>query len=186
MIIRLKQTKFACIVADPAWKFKDSLPGNTRGAAKNYHVEMLEKIKRTKLPPIADDAYLFMWRVSAMVPEAYEVVKAWEFNHKSEIVWNKKTKHGKQHFGMGHHVRASHESCIIATRGRPERLNKNTRSLFDTVFEAVVPSEHSKKPDEFYALIEAFCNGPRVELFAREQRKGWTCLGDEMPNPTIL
>jgi N6-adenosine-specific RNA methylase IME4 len=29
--------------------------------------------------------------------------------------------------------------------------------------------EHSRKPDEVYRRIEMFCDGPYVELFARQQ-----------------
>ena len=133
------------------------------------------------LPPIADDAFLFMWRVSAMVPEAYELVRAMDFNHKSEIVWNKLTKHGKKAFGMGRTVRGSHESCIIAKRGRPRRLSGSIRSTF----EAPV-GEHSEKPDAFYALVEALCGGPRLEVFGRKARPGWTVIGDQAPGGKLL
>jgi N6-adenosine-specific RNA methylase IME4 len=41
--------------------------------------------------------------------------------------------------------------------------------------------EHSAKPDRFYEIVDAFAPGPVVELFARRQWPGWTCLGDQMP-----
>ena len=40
--------------------------------------------------------------------------------------------------------------------------------------------EHSRKPDEIYPRIEALCEGPYLELFARQQWRGWTCVGDEL------
>jgi hypothetical protein len=33
---------------------------------------------------------------------------------------------------------------------------------------AVDPPSHSRKPDEFYARVERNCDGPYVDLFARE------------------
>ena len=33
--------------------------------------------------------------------------------------------------------------------------------------------EHSRKPDEFYEIIEACSPGPYLELFARYPRSGW-------------
>ena len=39
--------------------------------------------------------------------------------------------------------------------------------------------EHSSKPDEQYAIIEACCPGPRLELFARGERPGWTVWGNQ-------
>lgn len=170
-------SKPAVLIADPPWKFSDRLPGKGRGAAKHYDVLDLDGIKNFPLPELADDCYLFMWRVSAMVEEAYEVVRAWGFTPKAEIVWDKKTKTGKEHFGMGHHVRASHESCIIAVRGRPKVKVRNVRSTFDGPV-----SRHSAKPDEFYELVEELCHGPYVELFARRERPGWVCYGNELDN----
>jgi len=39
--------------------------------------------------------------------------------------------------------------------------------------------EHSRKPDEFYEIIEACSPGPYLELFARFQRQGWDQWGNE-------
>ena len=172
---------FRTVVADPPWMFGDRLPGKSRGAAKNYGVMSVDDICALQLPPIADDAYLFLWRVSAMVEEAYRVVRAWGFIPKSEIVWEKLTKNGKAWFGMGRHVRASHETAIVAVRGKPERKAANVRSRF-----AAVAGAHSEKPAAFYGLVESLARGPYLELFARRSRAGWTCVGDQMPEPRRL
>lgn len=142
----------------------------------------VEDICRFPLPPLCDDAILFLWRVAAMQEEALLVVKAWGFKLKSEIVWRKITKHGKIHFGMGHYVRNAHETALIAVRGHPKVKVKNIRSVFD----AAVPTRkgrtrHSAKPNEFYDLVEKLAPGPYAELFAREHRPGWSCFGDELP-----
>lgn len=188
---------FKCVVADPAWLFDDKLPGKSRGASNNYDCVDAEVMARFGLPPIADDAHLFMWRVSAMQQEALDLVKAWGFTVKSELVWLKRTKNGKRHFGMGRHVRLEHEVCLIATRGKGAGvLNKSTRSTFVTElylddegggsFEAMV-GKHSEKPKEFFDIVESLVPGPRLELFARQTRAGWTTLGNQVPlAPTIL
>lgn len=163
------------LVADPPWKFADTLPGKGRGAAKHYDVLDLEGIKSFPLPELAPDCYLFMWRVAAMVEESYEVVRAWGFTPKAEIIWDKKTKTGKEHFGMGHHVRASHETCIIAVRGAPKPISRSVRSKFDGTV-----TRHSEKPDEFYEIVEQMCKGPYAEIFARRHREGWQCFGNEL------
>lgn len=145
----------------------------------------VEEICLFPLPDMADDSILFLWRVSSMVEEAYRVVRSWGFVPKSELVWKKLTKNGKRHFGMGRTVRAEHETCIIATMGRPEVLSKGVRSMFeaeppDGIFEAVANRKHSQKPEEFFAIVESLSAGPYVELFARRTRPGWTTLGDEV------
>lgn len=168
-------TPAGVISADPPWPFKDPLPGKGRGAAKHYRLLSIPELCRFPLPPLADDAVLFLWRVASMVPEAYEVARAWGFEAKAEIVWCKTTKTGKRHFGMGRTVRAEHEVAIIATRGRPTRLLGNVRSVFHAPI-----GQHSEKPAEFYRIVESLYPGPYVELFSRHEREGWTGYGNEL------
>lgn len=163
------------ICADPAWMFADGLPGPKRGARKHYDVMTVAEIKAFPLPALQDDALLFLWRVSAMVPEAYEVVAAWGFEPKSELVWEKTTESGKDWFGMGHYCRGSHETCIIATRGRPKVEDRSVRSRFRAPV-----GRHSEKPDAFFQLVQRLSYGPYVELFARRPREGWRTYGSEM------
>lgn len=164
------------LVADPPWRFSDSLPGKKRGAIRHYPCLSVEEIARFPLPPLADSAVLFLWRVAAMPVDALHVVREWGFEPKTELVWRKLTPTGKPHFGMGRILRAAHETCIIATRGR--RIEPKTRSM-RSVFEAPV-GRHSEKPEEFYRLVEALFDGPYVELFARRPRLNWSTYGNEL------
>jgi N6-adenosine-specific RNA methylase IME4 len=77
--------------------------------------------------------------------------------------------------GMGHYVRGSHETCILATRGRFKVRSRAVRSVFEAR-----RGRHSEKPDEFYALVEELADGPYAELFARRRRPGWRCFGKEL------
>jgi N6-adenosine-specific RNA methylase IME4 len=193
--------------ADPPWPFKDHLPGPKRGAGKHYRCLSIKEICAYELPAIADDATLVMWRVSSMVEEAYQVVRAWDFIPKSEIVWIKMKvcvpckgtgRKGSgslaicesclgegehEAFGMGHHGRGAHETVIIATRGRgATRISASER----TTCKARMPVDakgkaiHSAKPPEFYAKIQRMYEGPYGELFARTHRAGWWAEGDEL------
>jgi len=168
-------TPFRVVAADPPWPFGDQLPGATRGAAKNYRMMTVDEICAFPLPSLAHDAHLFLWRVAAMQEEAFKVARAWGFTVKAEIVWLKRTRNGRRWFGMGRQVRAEHETCLIAIRGRPKVLSRAVRSTFEGK-----TRRHSEKPEEFYAIVEKLCAGPYVELFARRPRRGWTCLGDEI------
>lgn len=174
-----QQTPFGVIAADPPWQFSDHLPGKKRGAAKHYPCLTVSQIARFPLPPIADDSVLLLWRVAAMLEEALFVCRAWGFQPKSEIVWVK-AKRGangssRYQMGMGRTVRNVHETAILATRGRPTRLSASELSV-------VVASRgiHSAKPDDVYKKIERLYPGPYAELFARQERPGWTCFGDEI------
>lgn len=72
-------------------------------------------------------------------------------------------------------LRAEHETCLVATRGKPKPLSRSVRSTFEAP-----AGRHSAKPDAFYKLVETLAPGPWVELFARRQRAGWTCYGNEL------
>src|ERR1044071_6107285 len=164
------------ICADPPWSFGDKLPGAHRGAEKNYRVLSINDICNFPVPETEPDSWLFMWRVASQVEEAYRVVRAWGFVPKSEIVWEKLTAGGKPHFGMGRYVRASHETCIVAVRGKPKPASRSVRSRF-----SAATGRHSEKPEVFYSMVEQLSPGPYVELFARRVRPGWICLGNEVP-----
>lgn len=168
---------FSVHVSDPPWMFKDSLPGSKRGASKHYGCMSLIELMSFEQPAMLDDSILFMWRVASMPTEALCVVRSWGFEPKSELVWIKTDRSGNPSFGMGHYVRGAHETCIIATRGHASKLikNRSVRSVF------LAPrGSHSAKPDEFYSIVESLVDGPYVETFARRNRPGWTCFGDEL------
>ena len=172
-------TKYGTILADPPWQFDDKLPGDgIRGAEKHYNTlclpDMLQFLNDWNIQ-IANDSRLFLWRVASMQQEALMVMEEWGFKLKAEIVWKKLTSTGKRHFGMGRTVRMEHEVCLIGQRGKPPVLNHSTRP----VFEAKV-SHHSKKPYEFYDIIESLSPGPYLEIFARNRRDGWDSIGDEL------
>lgn len=185
-----KVKRFKVIVADPPWAFGDPLPGDARGAQKHYRTmsdasvvrywsllteERMGEDRPDDVDLAEPDSVLFLWRPAAFAEQGIIVAKAWGFEPKTEMVWIKRTKHGKLHFGMGRTVRASHETCIIATRGRPVRSSASVRSVFEAK-----TGRHSEKPDEFYALVEELFPGPYLELFARRPRSGWHCAGDQV------
>lgn len=172
---------YRVLVADPPWLFDDNLDLLTRGAGNHYACLTPKMIREFPLPPMLPDSVLFLWRVAAQQREALDVVDAWGFSPvKTELIWRKRTKHDKRWFGMGRIVRAEHEVCLIAKRGRPEVKCHDIRSIFDGVVRG-----HSAKPTEFYQLVEELYDGPYCELFARRQRPGWTCLGDEVEGSIV-
>lgn len=173
------------LVVDCPWQFGDSLPGNTRGASKQYKTLTVDELCVFKLPVLADNAIMFFWRVASMQSEALQVIKAWGFEVKSELVWIKKTKHGKRHFGMGRYVRMEHETCLICVRGNASNKGKTTSyhvNVHDvhSTFEAPI-GRHSEKPDRFYEIVEQLVGDVvKAELFARRTREGWHVFGNQV------
>ena len=166
-------SKFAVLLADPPWRFDDAEP--TRSVENHYQTLPLADICAWEVPA-ADDATLFVWVPASLLPTGLAVTKAWGFQYKTHFVWVKDTK------GMGNYSRLQHELLFVATRGGlPPPLPANRSG---SVFQAP-RGAHSVKPTVAYEVIErAYPALPKVELFARSRRPGWTPLGDQVPDPT--
>jgi N6-adenosine-specific RNA methylase IME4 len=172
--------KFGAIYADPAWKFESwGEDGQDRAAANHYTLTTLDDMKAMPVEALAaDDCVLFMWVSDPMLPHALELIAAWGFTFKTvAFTWVKASKTGEtEHLGNGYWTRANPEMCLLATRGKPQRLNMDVRQLL------VAPlQEHSRKPDEAYERIERLVAGPYLELFARRPREHWMSWGNELP-----
>ena len=175
----LKTEPVRVILADPTWSYRDNLPGPKRGARKIYRTTTkLHEIMRMPLPPIEDNAWLFLWRVHTHQEEADLVMRAWGFEYCSEVVWVKTKRDSYEPtMGMGRTIRQAHEVCLVGRRGRPIGFARNVKSVIHAPLR-----EHSQKPEEMYELIESFDSGPYCELFARNNRPGWLSVGDELPD----
>lgn len=153
---------FQVIVADPPWRYEtgNDLP---------YPTMAIENIKALPVEAIAaEDAILWLWTTNAHMRVAFEVVEAWGFVYKTLLTWV------KDRMGTGEWLRGQTEHCMLATRGKPVFLH----GQHTTVLQAV-RREHSRKPDEFYTLVETTCPGSRVELFCRQHRQGWKVHGND-------
>jgi N6-adenosine-specific RNA methylase IME4 len=78
------------------------------------------------------------------------------------------------HVGLGLTTRKNAEFCLLARRGNARREAKNVREIIMSPVR-----EHSRKPDEACARVQRYCAGPYLELFARQERPGWTVWGNE-------
>jgi len=187
--------KYKIIYADPPWSFNNKNTGGNMlsGANAHYNTMSVDDICNLPISSIADDdSVLFMWWVASQPREAIRVAESWGFTVKtmSGFNWVKLTKNEKLHFGMGFWTRAGSELCLIATKGKPKRINGGIRSveiteLDETIF--AVNEKHSKKPQIFRdRIVELMGDVPRVELFARENIEGWSVFGDQVDNSISL
>jgi N6-adenosine-specific RNA methylase IME4 len=119
-----------------------------------------------------EDSILWMWTTNAFMRQAYTVLDAWGFEPKTILTWV------KDKMGPGDWLRGQTEHCIMAVRGRPVVTLTNQTTLL-----RAPAREHSRKPDEFYSLVESLCPAPRyASLFHRgPTRPNWDGHGDEAP-----
>lgn len=187
----LQARSYSAILADPPWQFNSLWGGRPKKVGGNYASRAIDAHYSTMSIddicglPVADlaapDCVLFMWTCWPVIDRAFEVLRAWGFQYKTcAFSWMKADPYrlfadDKTPFaGMGYWTRANTEPCLLATRGKPKRLNADVRQGI------IAPRrEHSRKPDCVHDRIERLVAGPYVELFARQQRHGWDCWGNE-------
>lgn len=134
----------------------------------------------------AKDCHLFMWATGPMLIQAFQVMYRWRFAYKAMgFVWVKLKRGAAEdrlfysvddlHVGLGLTTRHNAEFVLLATRGKPKRIAKDVREIILSPVR-----EHSRKPDEVYQRIEAYCAGPRLELFPGQPRAGWVQWGEPL------
>jgi N6-adenosine-specific RNA methylase IME4 len=172
---------YKVIYADPPWSFATySRKGKGRSPEAYYDCMALPEIGALPVARwAADDCVLFLWTTDPLLDKAFEIIKAWGFTYKTVgFYWAKLNNRGDFFTGLGFWTRANPELCLLATRGHPHRRRADVRKLI------VSPRrEHSRKPDEAYERIEALCDGPYLEMFARFPRPGWDSWGIETELP---
>jgi N6-adenosine-specific RNA methylase IME4 len=173
--------RFATVLADPPWRFTNRTgkmaPEHKRLA--RYGTMKLDDICALPVAEIVTTpAHLYLWCPNALLPEGLQVLAAWGFSYKSNIVWHKQRKDGQSDGrGVGFYFRNVSELILFGVRGKNARTLAPGRTQVN--FLGTRKREHSRKPDEQYPLIEACSPGPRIELFARGVRPGWTTWGNE-------
>ena len=185
MIAAPRPRHYRVIYADPPWTFATySRKAKGRSAEAYYDCMSLAEIRSLPVGEwAAEDCVLLLWVTDPLLQTGFEVIRDWGFTYKTVgFYWAKLNKsadptiYRQSSFfaGLGFWTRANPELCLLATRGRPHRRRANVRKLI------VSPRrEHSRKPDEAYARIEALCDGPYLEMFARGPRPGWDVWGLE-------
>jgi N6-adenosine-specific RNA methylase IME4 len=152
--------------------------------------------------------YLFMWATCPLLFDAQRVIEAWGFRYSTvAFVWIK-TNSGRWQeaqaeaqqvslwppstayverfldglcfFGPGHHSASNVELVLLGIKGSAPSPAKG-RKVSQLIF--APQDEHSRKPEQLQDRIEwmypFYARGEMCELFARRERLGWDCYGNE-------
>ena len=105
-------------------------------------------------------------------------MEAWGFQYKTNVVWHKVRKDGgPDGRGVGFYFRNVTELILFGVRGKNARTLAPGRRQVNII--RSMKREHSRKPDELYEIIESCSPEPRLELFARGTRPGWSVWGNQ-------
>jgi len=166
---------YRCVMADPPWQERGT--GKIkRGADRHYSLldeNSIVYVMREPMEEVGPDAHLWLWATNNHLPEAFRVMSALGFRYVTNLVWV------KDKFGLGQYLRGQHELCLLGVRGACQYPEvRNVPSV------VMAPrTKHSRKPNEAYRAIERVSPGPRLSLFEREIRDGWTVWGDQALDP---
>jgi len=163
--------KYRVIYADPPWQYGDERSG-FGGAVDHYNTMSMAELKSMPVASLTEDnAVLFLWGTAPLLPEAIELIEAWGFKYKTNIVWD------KVRANLGNYTSVRHEHLFIATKG--SGVPDNTTRV-DSVQVVERIGRHSEKPEEFRKIIDTlYTYGNKLELFARKSVEGWEVFGNE-------
>jgi N6-adenosine-specific RNA methylase IME4 len=176
---------FGAILIDPPWRFTNRT-GKMAPEHKRLHRYPTMSFAEIAQLPVASLAapasHLYMWCPNALLPEGLEIMRAWGFQYKTNLVWYKVRKDGgPDGRGVGFYFRNVTELLLFGIHGRLRTLAPGRRQVNVLISRK---EEHSKKPDSVYDLIERCSPGPRCELFSRQRVAGWSHWGDEVDTYT--
>lgn len=196
--------KFSFIYADPPWaEAVRSAPYPTMPTGKDGDLpnadgtypsicSMAGDIKALA----AKDSVLWLWTTSSLLMNGLRVLEAWGFKYVTQIVWVKDhtnaskgavlPKHelilvGKMRCDDGEVLGEDQDIVLVAKRnaglGSPRKPIKPIASVIELPLHEVI---HSRKPEEVAeAAAGLYPTHPKLELFARQARNGWTTWGNQ-------
>lgn len=172
--------EFRTVVTDPPWQPTlgqswDSRMRDKAGPQRFYDTLSVEEIIALK-PRMAKQAHLYIWCLAAHVDWGYEVARAWDAEPVTLFTWK------KPGLGAGR-FRCNTEHVLVARKG-PRAGNpfgfggRSAQATAGTLFNWP-RGAHSEKPQAFFDLVDTLSPSPRLEMFARKPRSGWTVWGKE-------
>jgi N6-adenosine-specific RNA methylase IME4 len=165
---------YGVIYADPPWSYVQS---GVVGGVKGEYITMTDAEICALPVPAADDAVLYLWATSPLLPIAFDVIKAWGFSYKSSAVWDKERP------GIGFWFIGQHEHLLVGVRGnvRPPVPSLRISSVI-----RCRRGLHSRKPDYVRDRIAAwFPDVPRLEMFTRLKCPGWDAFGNQVEHDLL-
>ena len=166
----MPERKYDIILADPPWRYEHSKT-DSRKIENQYPTMSIDELCRMDIPA-NENCLLYMWTTAPKLEESLRVMCSWDFKYRSCAIWD------KEKIGMGYWFRGQHEIILVGVRGKFPAPEPNKR--YSSVIKSP-RSEHSKKPDKIYEIIEsAYPDYSKIELFCRNPRSGWDAWGNEI------
>lgn len=176
---------FDVVMADPPWPWETySAAGAAKSPEAHYHTMSFDHIEALRLGDLlAPGGVLWLWCTWPLIDRQATILNRWGLKVATGGAWAKRTRTDRLRWGTGYVLRSVCEPFLIATLPGHRFIGRSAPNLVETVDHACLDGlarEHSRKPDEAYALIETVMpDARRADIFARQRRPGWTAWGNE-------
>ena len=179
--------KYQIILADPPWQQskggKKSVRPNSSGGELEYKIIPLNEIRSimTKASFLGDTNHiLFLWTIDKYLYEAESMAKWLGYKLHARMIWNKITG-----IPAAFTIRFGHEYLLFMYKEKLLPVARIERGKIHSVFTEQV-KRHSQKPEIAYQIIERlYPDTNKLELFARNKRKGWDAIGYDIDGMDI-
>ena len=165
--------KYKTILVDPPWEEKwnySKTYKHTSGSNLPYQVMTFGEIQDLPVGNLADiGCHLWLWTTNQFLRDGFDLMEGWGFKYLAPIVWIKPS-------GFGYRFIHRTQTILFGYKGKC--LFNLERNKPNVIFANA--KRHSQKPDASYDYIEGVSDELRIELFARTQRFGWDCWGNEV------
>ena len=155
-----------------------SVRPNSSGKPLDYHTCSLEEIEshiKKAVDLTSEDSVMFLWTIEKYLFEAQRMAERLGYKLHSRMIWDKVIG-----IPAAFTIRFGHEYLLYMYKGKMMPVNIAERGKIHSVFHEM-PTKHSKKPEVAYQIIERlYPSAKKLEMYARNERSGWDCWGDEV------
>lgn len=174
--------KYSIIYTDPPWK---QTKGNKRKCRPNQgkqldyktcSIDEIKEIQKQAMKITNEEHNVFMWTIDKYLHETEQMMKELGYELHARFIWDKENG-----VAPAFTVRFSHEYLLwFYKKGHIFMPCYDMRGKYTTILREH-STKHSKKPVCAYEMIEAmFPMATKLEMFARNERIGWDCWGNEV------
>ncbi|WP_185982996.1 MT-A70 family methyltransferase [Aureimonas mangrovi] len=173
------------VVIDPPWPWRAySDKGLEKSPEAQYTTMSMADIAAMRVGDLlAPGGVLVMWATWPLIEQQAAIMRGWGLPTVTGGVWAKRTSGGKLRWGTGYVLRSVCEPFLIGRLEGAAIARGKVPNLVETLTDAALDGlarEHSRKPEEFYQLVETLVpTGRRADIFSRQRRAGWDAFGNE-------
>lgn len=150
-----------------------------RGADRHYKTLSLRDIPRVILSSGVyrpkPGGHIYLWVTNTHLVAGIYLLNQIGGRYVTMLTW------GKDKAGLGQYFRGQTEHMLFGVYGGTSGYETCTPLRNLSTLITAPRTEHSRKPDAAYELVEKRSKGPYLSMFDRRLRDGWDMWGDEVP-----